>query len=251
METMDCVMYRLDHPAQNLTAIPTGIAGFDRNTVFLRKDELSLLGSRPGMGKTSIAVQIAQSVAQQGFRVAWMSTTLSKSQIALRLTRYNILPTHLRNILVEDRIAEIHDLCNTILKLEHLPDFLVIDNLEGLYRISNKGNAVYDRECACAALKDLAVQADISILLLSELRHTVDHRNTYLPRREDFYHWESIKRWIDNACVFYRGGYYEETNDNEVNAYLRVGPSSDRCCYFSMRWDRVKNRLVPTDYSFL
>ena len=77
MERMDEILNRMKYTTQDRQNIKTGIEVLDARTHLLCKGQLTLLGSRPGMGKKSVAIQIAQFVAQQGRRVVWISTSLS------------------------------------------------------------------------------------------------------------------------------------------------------------------------------
>lgn len=81
VEKLDHILYKKEHPAEFSKIVNTGLADLDSSTAFLCKGELSLFGARPGMGKTAVAVQIAQSVAQQGLRVSWVSTWLSQCPV--------------------------------------------------------------------------------------------------------------------------------------------------------------------------
>ena len=83
METMltDFVM-KLDQPSD---AIYTGVAGLDRLTGGLKKGMLAILGARPGVGKTALALSIASYVASKSGPVLLVSLEMNSEEILTRL----------------------------------------------------------------------------------------------------------------------------------------------------------------------
>ena len=70
---------------QNIETILTGIYGLDKLLGGLRPGTLNVIAARPGMGKTSLAVQIAYNMAYSGKRVAFFSLEMSEKYIKDRI----------------------------------------------------------------------------------------------------------------------------------------------------------------------
>lgn len=68
-----------------LTGVSTGFYGLDRITNGLQNSELILLAARPAMGKTALALNIAQHAAEAGKIIAMFSLEMSKAQLGTRL----------------------------------------------------------------------------------------------------------------------------------------------------------------------
>jgi replicative DNA helicase len=245
MERMDEILNRMKYTTQDRQNIKTGIEVLDARTRLLCKGQLTLLGSRPGMGKKSVAIQIAQFVAQQGRRVVWISTSLSKNQVVSRLISFPISDYAQRKILIEDRVTEIKEMDLMIRALEPLPDLVIIEQLQDLYRLSKSGNAVNDSEAACCRLKSLAQETHIAVLLLSQMSRAVERRKYHVPRPEDILHWQHIKKHLDTVCVFYRDGYYEIASNNIVSATFIIRPSTSCCGTVFSKWDVNRHCIVP------
>ena len=245
MERMDEILYRMKYTTQDRQNIKTGIEVLDARTHLLCKGQLTLLGSRPGMGKKSVAIQIAQFVAQQGRRVVWISTSLSKNQVVSRLIAFPISDYAQRKILIEDRVTEIKEMDLMIRALEPLPDLVIIEQLQDLYRLSKSGNAVYDSEAACNSLRRLAQENNISVLLLSQVSRAVERRKDHVPRPVDIFQWQHINKHLDTVCLFYHDGYYEIAPNNIVSAIFSIRPSTSCCGTFFSRWDMDRHCIVP------
>ena len=245
MERMDEILNRMVYSTQDRQYIKTGIEELDARTHLLCKGQLTLLGSRPGMGKKTVAIQIAQYVAQQGQRVVWISTSLSKIQVVSRLIAFPISDDAQRRILIEDRVFEISEIELIIRALEPRPDLVIIEQLQDLYRLSKSGNAVNDSEAACCRLKCLAQETSIAVLLLSQLSRAVERRKYHVPRPEDLFQWQHIKKHLDTVCLFYHDGYYEIAPNNIVSATFSIRPSASCCGSVFSKWDMNRHCIVP------
>lgn len=75
----------LNANGESRDSIPTGFTDIDNFTSGLQKGEYTLLAGRPGMGKTSLAIQIAKNAAQKGFKAAILSLEMSDLSLMLRI----------------------------------------------------------------------------------------------------------------------------------------------------------------------
>ena len=114
--------------AENIARIPTGNAEFDRACGGgLAAGSALLIGGDPGVGKSTLLLQIAAGLAQGGQRVAYISGEESTSQIRLRATRLKAenAPVHLASA------TSLRDILTT-LKAER-PDAVIIDSIQTLW----------------------------------------------------------------------------------------------------------------------
>jgi replicative DNA helicase len=73
-----------DGSARGVTGIPTGLAGYDRLTKGLHGKQLTVIAARPGVGKSSIGLQVAVHAAERGIRVGFFSLEMSRDELLLR-----------------------------------------------------------------------------------------------------------------------------------------------------------------------
>src|SRR6218665_423399 len=85
VDLLDRVQELADNPV-DVTGVPTGFADLDRMTCGLQAGDLVVLAARPSMGKTSLAVNIAEHVAlNEGLPVAIFSMEMGAAQLAVRI----------------------------------------------------------------------------------------------------------------------------------------------------------------------
>ncbi len=225
--------------------IPTGIHELDRVITGLNRTDLILLAARPGMGKTSFALNLARNAAVQSKkRVAFFSLEMTREQLASRLlsTEAQISGTRLRTGEIPDeawpRLVEAGDvLSQTQLyfdddsaitvpqmkaKLRHLKDvdLVVIDYLQLMSSGMRTDNRVQEISFITRNLKIMAKELDVPVLCLSQLSRESEKRTTHKPMLSDLRDSGSIEQDADIVLFLYREGYYA----NQDNA---PGPSPD------------------------
>ena len=85
VDLLDRVQEMADNQ-NDITGVPTGFYDFDRMTSGLQPGDLIVLAARPSMGKTALAINIAEHVAMnEGLPVAVFSMEMGAAQLALRL----------------------------------------------------------------------------------------------------------------------------------------------------------------------
>mgnify|MGYP001851019370 FL=1 len=225
--------------------IPTGIHELDRVITGLNRTDLILLAARPGMGKTSFALNLARNAAVQSKkRVAFFSLEMTREQLASRLlsTEAQISGTRLRTGEIPDeawpRLVEAGDvLSQTQLyfdddsaitvpqmkaKLRRLKDvdLVVIDYLQLMSSGMRTDNRVQEISFITRNLKIMAKELDVPVLCLSQLSRESEKRTTHKPMLSDLRDSGSIEQDADIVLFLYREGYYA----NQDNA---PGPSPD------------------------
>lgn len=245
---MDGVVLEMMTINQNHRILQTGFVDIDRKIGYLRRGCVSLLGAHPGMGETALAAQFCANIADNGGTVAWFSVYNSAFDAARNII--NAKPTFhsSNNIFLEDKIADVRELRLAVEKMKRKPDLIVIDHLQGMYRISKKCRAVYDMPYICASLKDLAKRYDIAVLIISNLMRVPKRRGGHMPLITDVPKWDKIKNYIDTVGLLYRSGYYELDCPDVQSAELFFRPSADSCGYAGLLWDGVNRRFKSVPY---
>ena len=248
MKRMDGVVLEMTTANQKHRILQTGFVDIDMKIGYLRRGCVSLLGARPGMGETALAAQFCANIADNGGTAAWFSVYNSAADAARNIM--NAKPTFhsSKNIFLEDKIADARGLRRAVEKMKHKPDLIVIDRLQGMYRISKNCRAVYDMPYICASLKDLAKRYDIAVLIISNLMRVPRRRGEHVPLITDVPKWDKIKNYIDTAGLLHRRGYYELDCPDVQSAELFFKPCDNSCGYARLLWDDVNRRFNPESY---
>ncbi len=220
------------------------------------KSDLVILAARPSMGKTALALAIAQNMAiNEGKRVGIISLEMSKEQLVERmfcsLLQVDSWKLHKGKLTEEDfermgpvmddlskasifiddamgsSIAELRAKVRR-LQMEHGLDILFLDYLQ-LMSGNNPMNRVQEISEISRSLKELARELNVPIVALSQLSRSVEGRNDKRPVLSDLRDSGSIEQDADIVMMLYREDYYdpdtEEQNILEVNVIKhRSGP---------------------------
>ena len=220
--------------------VPTGIHELDETITGLNKTDFILLGARPGMGKTSFALNIARHAAvKAGKTVAFFSLEMGKEQLCSRLLSTEALVggTKLRTGKLENdewvRLIEAGDIlsrANIYLddtpsitvpeikaKLRRLKnvDLVIIDYLQLMTSANRRseGNRVQEISEITRSLKIMAKELNIPVLTLSQLARDSEKRTNHRPVLSDLRDSGSIEQDADIVLFLYREDYYAGEND--------------------------------------
>lgn len=233
--------------------VPTGFNELDNILSGLQPSDLVILAARPSMGKTALALNIAQNVAKKGHSVGIMSLEMSKEQLVERMfcsllavdswkmrtgklsdddfSRIGMIMDEMNSmkIFIDDSvgnsIAELKAKARR-LKMENGLDLLVIDYLQ-LMSAGNSGflqsNRVQEISEISRSLKGLARDLSIPILALSQLSRAVELRPSKVPQLADLRESGAIEQDADVVMMMYREDYYEEDTERKgiADVYIR------------------------------
>ena len=226
-----------------IPGLSTGLPDLDDLILGLNKSELVIIAARPGMGKTSIALNIALNVAMtQHKKVAIFSLEMSREQLVTRLlSRAALVPSQnlftgrltdqqwrdvaaaantLSNsdILIDDNstltVADMNAQCRTIKDL----DLVVIDYLQ---LMSSAGGRGWSNESRTQAVSDIsrmmkvmAKQLGVPVICLSQLNRAAEARQDKRPLLSDLRESGSIEQDADVVIGLYREGYNNRECEN-------------------------------------
>ncbi len=233
--------------------LPTGFKDLDHLLSGLQPSDLIVLAARPSMGKTALALNIAQNIAQKGHAVGVISLEMSKEQLVERLfcSLLSVDSWKMRTGRMTDddfgKIGAVMDELNSMkiyiddsignsiaelkakarrLKMEVGLDFLVIDYLQLMSSgtaYGYQGNRVQEISEISRSLKALARDLSIPIMALSQLSRAVEMRPNKTPQLSDLRESGAIEQDADVVLMMYREDYYEEDCDRPglTDLYIR------------------------------
>ncbi len=243
----------LNRDDDTVKPVSTGIGDLDRVITGLNRSDLILLAARPGMGKTSFALNIAKHAACVSKKtVAFFSLEMSKEQLASRLLSSEALVggTKLRTGKLSEeewqRLIAAGDVLNKAdiyldgtpgitvpemkAKLRRLKniDLVIIDYLQlmnsGGRRTDNRVQEISD---ITRNLKILAKEINIPVICLSQLSRASEQRPDHRPQLSDLRDSGSIEQDADIVLFLYREGYYDK--DKGENVATAVDQNSGEC----------------------
>lgn len=228
--------------------IPTGISALDEVIGGLNRSDLIVVGARPGMGKTSFALNIARNVALlQNRTVAVFNLEMSREQMVNRLlsSEARVSSKKLRDgNLTPDEWGRISvassALCQAPIflddtasitvpemkaRLRRVKDlgFVVIDYLQLMHAAKKTENRVQEVSEITRSLKIMAKEMNVPIMVCAQLsRDTAKQGAGHKPTLVDLRESGSIEQDADQVLLLHRDSYYQNDNQDPTAA-----PSAD------------------------
>lgn len=232
-----------------VSGLSTGLRDLDARLGGLNRSDLIVLAARPGMGKTSLATNIAFNIARarahsesDGGVVGFFTLEMSSEQLAWRiLSEQTEIPSQniRKGLITQD---DFRKLARASSELERLPlfidqtgaipiatlaararrhkrrfglDFLVVDYLQLMSGSARRGNENRVQEISeiTKGLKALAKDLDVPILALSQLSRAVEQRENKRPMLSDLRESGSIEQDADIVLFIYREAYYRKSEE--------------------------------------
>ena len=227
-----------------IPGIPTGLPDLDRVTLGLNKSELILIAARPGMGKTSIALNMALYAAMsQKKTVAIFSLEMSREQLVTRLlSRAALVPSQnlLTGQLSQQQWKDISEAAQTLsqmdMRIDDNPTLTVSDMNAQCRRVPNLDLVVIDylqlmqsagsghgwsNESRTQAVSDIsrmmkimAKELGVPVICLSQLSRANEGRQDKRPMLSDLRESGAIEQDADVVIGLYRDGYYNKESEN-------------------------------------
>ncbi|MBS0428208.1 MAG: replicative DNA helicase [Proteobacteria bacterium] len=260
VELLDRVTEMADNP-NDITGVPTGFYDFDKMTSGMQAGDMIVLAARPSMGKTSLAINIAEHVAlNEGLPVAVFSMEMGAAQLAVRIVGSigRIDQGHLRTGKLTDeewpRLTEAIEKLRTIsLHIDETPgltsselranarrlarqcgqlglivvDYLQLMSVSGGMADENRATAVGE---ISRGLKMLAKELKCPVIALSQLSRGVESRTDKRPMMSDLRESGAIEQDADVIMFIYRDDYYNKDSKEPgvaevIIAKQRNGPT--------------------------
>ena len=233
--------------------IPCGIGELDKMITGLNKSDLIILGARPGMGKTSFALNIVRNVAMNtGRTVCFFSLEMTRDQLAQRMlsSEAGIKSEKLRTGELDDkewaRLAQagaalseaniyfdetsaitVPEMKAKLRRMKPAPDLVVIDYLGLMKSAKATENRVQEVSEITRNLKIMAKELKVPVIACAQLsRGTETKGKSHKPALSDLRESGSIEQDADIVLFLYRETYYdsEKTDDED-----RGDPNKAEC----------------------
>jgi len=242
-------MNKAAESGQKIPGLPTGLSDLDRTILGLNKGELILVAARPGMGKTSIALNIATNVAKNTDKtVAIFSLEMSREELVSRVMagEARVSSESMKTgRLTKDEwsllIDAAQDLSMTDMRIDDNPLLSVSDMNAQCRRIGNLGLVVIDylqlmqsaggesRSYAnenrqqvvsdmSRMLKIMAKELSVPVVCLSQLSRANESRTNKRPQLSDLRESGAIEQDADVVIALYRDAYYNKENGDQTHA---------------------------------
>jgi len=236
LETYDELGKRSGPDKEMYLGAKSGYTDLDRVITGLNRSDLLIIAARPGMGKTSFALNIAANVARHNFDlpIVIFSLEMSKEQLVTRMLSSESLVeseylmkgtisgeqwTKLAegaerlskmNIYLDDTAGITVPQMKAKLRRLKSPGLVIIDYLQLMNsgrRIDNRVNEISE---ITRQLKLMAKELDVPVITLSQLSRSVESRTDKRPVLSDLRESGSIEQDADIVMFLYRDGYYNK-----------------------------------------
>ncbi len=268
---------RASHKGE-VTGVPTGFVDLDRMLAGLQPTDLVILAARPAMGKTAMAMNIAQRASVKGLGVGVFSLEMSSGQLAMRLLggQARVDAGKLRTGRLNKQedwpaLEDAHQLLfHAPIWIDDTPGLsitqlrskarrlfsqqkdrlglIIIDYLQLMTGTAGSRNESREQQIAAISrgLKSLAKELDMPILALSQLNRGVESRKDKRPMISDLRESGAIEQDADVIMFIYRDEYYNENTPDPgvaeiIIAKQRNGPTGTVRLAFQGKWTRFEN----------
>ena len=278
-QTMDR-LDMLSNTEGDITGIPTGFEKLDDMTAGFQRGDLIIVAGRPSMGKTALAMNIAENAAvAHKVPTAIFSMEMSAEQLSFRMigSMGRVNQSHLRTgKLNEDDWSRINSTVSIMsdapifiddtgslspvevrararrLKREHNLGLLVIDYLQLMGVAGTVENRATEISEISRSLKALAKELDIPVVALSQLNRKVEERPNKRPMLSDLRESGAIEQDADLIVFLYREDEYDKDTIHKGIADViigkqRNGPVGEFKLTFLKEFTRFEN-LVAEAY---
>ncbi len=267
----------LSHSDEDITGVSSGFAQFDELTAGLQRSDLIIIAGRPSMGKTTLAVNIAENAAiGSKIPVAIFSMEMSAEQLSFRMigsigrvnqsnlrrgrftdedwNRINMAVAMMTQapIYIDDTPAltptEVRARARRLAR-EHGLGLIVIDYLQLMQVTGTKENRATEISEISRSLKALAKELNVPIIALSQLNRSVEQRQDKRPVMSDLRESGAIEQDADVIAFIYREEVYDPDTPRKgiadvIIAKQRNGPVGDIHLTFLGEYTKFENLIA-------
>jgi replicative DNA helicase len=260
-----------------ITGVPTGFEKLDEITAGLQASDLIIIAARPSMGKTSLALGIAQNAAiKHNCVVGIFSLEMSKAQLVLRMlsSEARVDSHSLRtgklqkedwwrlaeaagrleqaSIFIDDSgaltVQQMRGKSRRLLAEQKRLDLIIVDYLQLMQGRSDAESRQQEISDISRSLKALAKELNVPVVALSQLSRAVENRKPPIPMLADLRESGAIEQDADVVMFIYRAELYDSDVEEEKKGIAdilvrkhRNGPTGDRSLVFLDKFAKFEN----------
>ena len=277
--TIDRLDY-LSHTEGDVTGLATGFATLDDMTAGFQGGDLVIVAGRPSMGKTTLAMNIAENAAiGSGVAVAIFSMEMSAEQLSFRMIGSigRVDQSNLRRgkfndedwnrinsavaIMSEARIfiddtpslspTEVRARARRLARENGGLGLIVLDYLQLMQVKGNTENRATEISEISRSLKALAKELDCPVIALSQLNRSVESRTDKRPVMSDLRESGAIEQDADVICFIYRDEVYDKETTRKgiadiIIAKQRNGPTGEVHLTFLGQYTKFENLMAES-----
>jgi replicative DNA helicase len=257
-----------------ITGVPTGFRDIDKKLAGLHPANLVVVAARPSMGKSALALNIAQNVAEDGSPVAFFTLEMSREEVVQRLlsSMASVDSNKLRTgqlgpemwqklaressrlyempFYVDDSpdltVTAIRAKCRRLKRKGDL-GLVVVDYLQLMQGPARSDNRQQEIAEISRSLKNLARELHVPVIAVSQLNRQLEQRENKRPRLGDLRESGAIEQDADIVMFIYRDEYYNPDSADtrgiaEVSvAKHRAGATGIVMMTFAAEFTRFRN----------
>ncbi len=262
----------------SVTGLATGFIDLDYKTSGFQPSDLILIAARPSMGKTALALNIAEYMAfRNNLTVGLFSLEMSRDQLINRLLSMEsrVDSQQIRtgslndsdwsslieaagtigksNLIIDDTpgisISELRSKCRRM-KLDHKVDIVMIDYLQLMQSSRPAESRQQEISDISRSLKEIARELQVPVVALSQLSRAPEARNDKRPILSDLRESGAIEQDADVVMFLYRDDYYNHDSPKKDVAELiiakqRNGPTGTVELAWLPRFTKFANMKKP------
>ena len=221
-------------------SVPTFIKPIDDATGGLERQNMSILAARPGMGKTTLAWQIARCTSKMGLKVLFFSLEMSaaslwakavcgslgvnwkdiraaggaapslKAQLIGRTSE--LMDVHHGMLLIDDGMHTTDTIRKQVKSIK--PDLIIVDHLRLVHHQSD--NETHRLGAVTRIMKEIAKEENSHVMVAAQLSREVEKRDNKRPTLSDLRDSGEIEENADLVLMMYRPDYYEDNHHQRV-----------------------------------
>ena len=259
--------------------IPFGLQQLDYPAGGMTRKEVTVLGGRPGHGKTTLAINIVRSLIAQGYKVMLFNremsneevmkkiivmeskdieyTTIRKSELSEdQLKDIEVLITHIdekyKNLIMYDNIRKLSE---AMLEISRYKPDVVVDDYIQLVQVEDIDERRFQIESIMHEYKWICKKENCSAILVSQLNREIEKRIDPKPRLSDFAESGVIEQTAETAIMPFYGWNFDSESYNRYemevivpkSRYGRVGTyvmgfNGNRCKFYFDSNDAKEDR---------
>ncbi|MEE2912324.1 MAG: replicative DNA helicase [Planctomycetota bacterium] len=275
----DAIRQLEENEGRLITGTSTGFALLDEITSGFQNSEMIVIAGRPSMGKTALALNVAENMVARDVPVAIFSLEMSRQQLTQRLlsSRASVSGHKIRRNMLGDRDMEAilqaaNDLMQRPLYIDDTPGLSIMQLRAKARRLKQShdigavfvdylqlmtsGRRAESRQQEVSeisrGIKALARELNVPVVCLSQLNRAAEQREGHRPRMSDLRESGSIEQDADVIAMLHRESYYHindqawmEANEDKhslaelIIAKQRNGPTAT----VKMSWDNTCTRF--------
>ncbi|MBC8006420.1 MAG: replicative DNA helicase [Prolixibacteraceae bacterium] len=272
------MLYNRDNPS-DVTGVPTGFTDLDKMTSGLQPGDLVIVAGRPSMGKTSLALNMAEHVAlESGLPVGVFSMEMGASQLVMRMLgsvgkldqhkvrtgrladedwrkltdavgRLNEAPIHIDETAALNAL-ELRARARRLHRQYGKLGLIVVDYLQLMSASSQGENRATEISEISRGLKALAKELNVPVVALSQLNRSLEQRPNKRPVMSDLRESGAIEQDADLILFIYRDEVYNQDSPDKGKAEViigkqRNGPIGTITLVFQGEYTRFANFADP------